>query len=112
MTQTPSPTPRTWQAFEALVDAEEYFTFFDLPFDPQVVNVNRLHILQKFSRNLEAIEEAGSELTETERLTLARQALQEAYQTFLDSNAQAQKLFKVFNQKPQGVVLISEITSS
>ena len=111
MTQTPSPT-RSWQAFEALVDAEEYFTFFDLPFDPQVVNVNRLHILQKFSRNLEVIEETGAELTESERLSLARQALQQAYQTFLESNAQEQKLFKVFHQKPQGVVLLSEITSS
>jgi len=109
MTQTPTPT---WQAFQQLVDAEDYFIFFGLDFDPQVVNVNRLHILRKFSQQLETIEETGAELTETERLTLARQALEQAYHTFLSSTAQEQKLFKVFNQRPPGVVLLSEITGS
>lgn len=101
----------SWKAFESLVDAEDYFIFFGLPYDPSVVNVNRLHILQKFSRNLHTLEETEVELSERKRLALARQALQQAYQTFLDSTPQDQKLFKVFNQRPPGLVLLSEITS-
>ncbi len=103
---------QNWETFQALVDAEDYFTFFGLPYDPQVVNVNRLHILQKFAQNLAALEETVADPTEAERLNFACQALQEAYQTFIESSPLDLKLFKVFNQRPQGVVLLSEVTSS
>ncbi len=106
---TSQPSP--WQAFQSLVDAEDYFTFFELPFDPQVVSVNRLHILRKFSHNLEAVPLPGPELTKEEWRQRARQALEQAYQTFLQSSPQEQKLFKVFHQPSPGVVLLSEITS-
>ena len=35
--------------FKKLVDAEEFFIFFNLPYDQKFVNVNRLHILTMFS---------------------------------------------------------------
>ena len=38
--------------FKKLVDAEEFFIFFNLPYDQKFVNVNRLHILKKFSQTL------------------------------------------------------------
>jgi nitrogenase-stabilizing/protective protein len=106
-----SSQKQPWQDFQSLVNAEDYFSFFDLPYDPQVVNVNRLHILRQFSNNLEAVPQPDLELAETAWVDLARQALQQAYETFLHSTPQDQKLFKVFHQPSPGVVLLSEITS-
>ena len=36
---------KTLTQFNQLHDAEDYFEFFGLSYDPQVVNINRLHIL-------------------------------------------------------------------
>ncbi|MGB8702384.1 MAG: nitrogenase-stabilizing/protective protein NifW [Thermosynechococcaceae cyanobacterium] len=100
----------TLAEFEQLVDAEQYFAFFELPYDPQVVNVNRLHILQKFAQAVREINGASA-LSEADRLEAYRLALQQSYDTFVSSNAQEQKLFKVFQQKPQNVVLLKDIAS-
>jgi nitrogenase-stabilizing/protective protein len=37
------------QTFKQITQAEDYFAFFGLPYDPHFLNVNRLHILQKFA---------------------------------------------------------------
>ena len=100
---------KTLADFNRLVDAEEYFEFFDLPYDPQIVSVNRLHILQKFSQLIQSSEREAAELSEAEKLNQYRTALQQAYNLFLTSTPVEQKLFKVFNEKPKNVVLISEI---
>jgi nitrogenase-stabilizing/protective protein len=102
---------RTLAEFNQLVDAEQYFEFFNLPYDPQIVNVNRLHILQKFSQNVKAIEATATASSEAERLSEFRAALEQAYGVFLTSNAVEQKLFKVFNEKPQNIVLLSELNA-
>ncbi|MFS8874265.1 nitrogenase-stabilizing/protective protein NifW [Synechococcus sp. R5-13] len=85
---------RRWKDFQALVNAEDYFAFFELPYDPRVVNVNRLHILRKFAQYLGPLE--CFQGSEEERLEQARQALEKAYQTFLTSTPQQEKLFRVF----------------
>jgi nitrogenase-stabilizing/protective protein len=89
----------TWDLdrFNKLVDAEEYFEFFQLPYDQKVVNVNRLHILKKFSQFMTEVDENNSEITSQEKLNLYRLALDKAYQVFLESTPHEQKLFKVFN---------------
>jgi nitrogenase-stabilizing/protective protein len=99
----------TWDfaKFKTLVDAEEYFDFFQLPYDPQVVNVNRLHILRKFSQSLKEIDATNP--TEEQKFEQYRLAFQKAYEVFLSSTAVDEKLFKVFQQKPANVVLLSEI---
>ena len=99
----------TLAEFNQLTDAEQYFEFFNLPYDPQVVNVNRLHILQKFSNFVKHMGADWANLSEAEQLNQYRSALQRAYDLFLSTNALDEKLFKVFNQKPQSVVLLSEI---
>jgi nitrogenase-stabilizing/protective protein len=103
----------TWNfnAFQKIVDAEDYFKFFQLPYDQQVVNVNRLHILQKFSQYIQKIEQQNPELNQEEKLNQYRVALEKAYQVFLESTPQEQKLFKVFKEKPKNVVTLTEITS-
>ncbi len=100
---------KTLAEFEQLVDAEQYFEFFNLPYDPQFVNVNRLHILQKFSKAIKAINAESPELSPERKLERYQVALQEAYNTFVTSSPLQEKLFKVFNDKPQNVVLLSEI---
>lgn len=103
---------RTLAQFNQLIDAEEYFEFFGLDYDPQVVNVNRLHILQLFSNRLQEIAPTPQTATESERLNQYRLALQQAYEVFVDSNAREQKLFKVFNEQPKNFVAIGQITQA
>ena len=90
-----------YEKFVQLSDAEEYFEFFQLPYDQKVINVNRLHILKKFSEFIQQIDENNSELSNSEKLSIYRDALEQAYQIFLESTPLEQKLFKVFKQKPK-----------
>ncbi|MBE9005092.1 nitrogenase-stabilizing/protective protein NifW [Fortiea sp. LEGE XX443] len=97
--------------FKKLSDAEEFFQFFELPYDSKIVNVNRLHILKKFSQYVQEIDENSTDLSSEEKLHQYSLALQTAYQVFIDSTAQEQKLFKVFKDKPKNVITLTEITS-
>jgi nitrogenase-stabilizing/protective protein len=99
----------TTLAFNHITEAEDYFAFFSLPYDPQYLNVNRLHILKKFSR---LIKEQGIEhpnLNNQEVFGQYRALLQEAYSLFQTSSPQEQKLFKVFQETPGNVVMLSDI---
>lgn len=93
--------------FNQLKDAEEYFEFFGLTYDPKVVNINRLHILRKFSQ---FVQEVDKNQSEAEILAAYSQQLRNAYDLFLTSNSVEQKLFKVFQDKPNNVVKLSDIT--
>jgi len=103
----------TWDynKFKTLVDAEEYVEFFQLPYDQNIVHVNRLHILKKFSQFIQEIDEKYTDLSISDRLNKYREAFSKAYEVFLESTPQEQKLFKVFNEKPKNVVALTEITS-
>ncbi|AFY58562.1 Nitrogen fixation protein NifW [Rivularia sp. PCC 7116] len=102
---------KSLEDFKKLVNTEDYFQFFDLEYDQKVVHVNRLHILQKFSEFINEIDKNNSELNEEERLGKYREALESAYQVFIESTPQQEKLFKVFHQKPKNVVKLTEIDS-
>ncbi|MBD2202800.1 nitrogenase-stabilizing/protective protein NifW [Calothrix sp. FACHB-1219] len=97
--------------FKKLVDAEEFFQFFNLPYDQNFVNVNRLHILKKFSQFMREVDENSPDLTPEEKLAQYAIALQKAADVFVESTPQEQKLFKVFNDKQKNVVKLTEITS-
>ena len=82
-----------------LEGAEEFMEFFELEFDQRVVHVNRLHILQRFHDYLmkTALPDNDEAKYEAYRNALAR-----AYQDFVNSDAQTEKVFKVFQQgQPQ-----------
>ncbi len=102
---------QTLEEFNQLVNTEDYFKFFELEYDQKVVHVNRLHILQKFSANIKEIDKNNSGLKDSELLGKYREALENAYQLFIESTPQEQKLFKVFHQKPKNVVKLTEIDS-
>ncbi|MEM6255457.1 MAG: nitrogenase-stabilizing/protective protein NifW [Cyanobacteria bacterium P01_D01_bin.156] len=97
---------RTLAQFNQLKDAEDYFKFFGLTYDPKVVNINRLHILRKFSQ---LVQEEDKAQPEAQKLNAYRQALQTAYNLFLTSSSVEQKLFKVFQDQPKNVVKLSDI---
>jgi nitrogenase-stabilizing/protective protein len=101
--------PKTLADFHGIVNAEDYFEFFELPYDPKIVNVNRLHILQKFSQFMQTIN-PDTTADEAEILNQYRVALQNAYNLFITSSPLEQKLFKVFQNKPQNVVMLSDIS--
>ncbi|MEO0704967.1 MAG: nitrogenase-stabilizing/protective protein NifW [Cyanobacteria bacterium J06649_5] len=97
---------KTLAQFNCLKDAEEYFEFFELPYDPQALNINRLHILRKFSQLAQDQDKAQNE---AQTLAAYRQALITAYDLFLTSSSVEQKLFKVFQERPKNVVMVSDI---
>ncbi|MEO0434651.1 MAG: nitrogenase-stabilizing/protective protein NifW [Cyanobacteria bacterium J06656_5] len=97
---------RTLTQFNQLKDAEDYFEFFGLTYDPNVVNVNRLHILRKFAQ---LVQDEDKSQSEEKKLNAYRRALQISYDLFLTSSSVEQKLFKVFQDKPKNVVMLSDI---
>ncbi|NES72777.1 nitrogenase-stabilizing/protective protein NifW [Okeania sp. SIO2B3] len=101
---------KTLTDFQKLVDAEDFLSFFDIPYDQTAVNVNRLHILKMFSGAIAEVD-GKTGLAEAEKLTAYKTALESAYQTFLTSSAQEQKVFPVFQQEHKDVVKLTEITA-
>ncbi|MGF1479956.1 MAG: nitrogenase-stabilizing/protective protein NifW [Cyanophyceae cyanobacterium] len=103
-------TPKNLATFQNLVNAEEYLQFFNIDYDPEFVNINRLHILKQFSLLIREVDQAFPDVDEAERLEKYRLALEEAYQVFLTSSPLETKLFKVFQTKPKNFVSLEELT--
>ncbi|BBE50648.1 Nitrogenase-stabilizing/protective protein NifW [Ferriphaselus amnicola] len=97
------------EALEELVSAEDFLDYFGIEYDPSVVQVNRLHILQRYHNYI-----AKSVLPELEsaRRLVYITTLQQAYQDFVISDALTEKVFKVFHMhEPQTkFVPLSSIT--
>jgi len=88
------------EAMEDLESAEDFLDYFGIPFDPAVVHVNRLHILQRFH---DYVVEAGAMPEAAEqRRAVYRRLLGQAYDDFVRSDALTEKVFKVFHMhEPQ-----------
>ena len=97
------------EAMEELVSAEDFLNYFGIEYDPSVVHVNRLHILQRFHNYLG---KAVMPADETAQRAVYVTALQQAYQDFVKSDALTEKVFKVFHMHEPQVkfVPISSIT--
>ncbi len=102
-------TPKTLAQFKTLTDAEDYLQFFDIEYDRDFVNINRLHILKQFSLLINEVDKAFPDVTETEKLDKYRLALEEPYQVFLTSSPLETKLFKVFQTKPKNFVSLDDL---
>lgn len=84
---------------DELVSAEDFLRYFDIPFDERVVNVNRLHILQRYHDYL-----AKTVLPEDleARIDSYRALLIKAYSDFVHSDAKTEKALKIYkNLEPQ-----------
>jgi len=75
--------------------AEEFLNFFNVDFVPQVVHVNRLHILKRFHQYLKQ-KPVPAGISEDMEFAAYRLKLQKAYQDFVESNSLNEKVFKVF----------------
>lgn len=84
------------ESLQELVSAEDFLEYFAVPFDPQVVQVNRLHILQRFHDYL-AKQAPNLPPEEEAQRGIYRLWLERAYQDFVASSAQAEKVFRVFH---------------
>jgi nitrogenase-stabilizing/protective protein len=86
--------------YDELSSAEDFLTFFGIAFDPKVVYVNRLHIMQRFH---DYLAQAG-ELPEAigARREIEKRLLERAYQDFVVSNALTEKVFAVFHEVHSG----------
>ena len=80
------------QQLKALSSAEDFLHYFGVPFDQQVINVSRLHILKRFFQYLRQ-----QNLTEqTDELGLFiqyREQLVKAYADFVTSTPAQEKVF-------------------
>lgn len=100
---------KTLADFNRLGTAEEYLEYFEIEYDSQFVNINRLHILKKFSDLIREVNIYFPDLTETEKFDKYREALTEAYDLFLTKSPLETKLFKVFQEKPNNIVMLNDI---
>ena len=76
-----------------LSSAEDFLNHFEIEFDPKVVHVNRLHILQRFHDYLE--KDPGEPKGEAECEAYYKGFLRKAYEDFEQSDALTEKVFKV-----------------
>ena len=80
----------------SLETAEDFLDHFAIRYDQRVVDVNRLHILQRLHDRLAATDLDGMDderLYETMSVFLGQ-----AYDDFVTSDARTEKVFKVFHQ--------------
>lgn len=94
------------EAMEELVSAEDFLEFFGIAFDQTVVHVNRLHIMQRYHNYLG---KAGDLEAHDDAVLHAvyRQLLARAYQDFVESDAQTEKVFKVFHMHEPQTTFVS-----
>lgn len=88
-----------------LASAEEFLDFFRLEYQQEVVNVNRLHILQRFHQYMRQTKGLG-EMDEKLQYEKCGELLARAYQDFVSSSAVREKVFKVFRDA-EGIKTIS-----
>lgn len=91
------------EALEELVSAEDFLDYFDVPYEASVVQVNRLHILQRFHDYLTK-QAPNLPPDENAQRSIYRLWLERAYKDFVESNALNEKVFAVFQHvdKPGG----------
>lgn len=83
------------EELEELESAEDFLNYFQLDYIPSVVHINRLHILQRFHDYLQQAADGMPE-DETPKRAVYSKLLLRAYQDFVESDAQTEKVFKVF----------------
>lgn len=79
---------------DELSSAEEFLEYFGIAYEPSVVHVNRLHILQRFHDHIDGVEPMPE--SDEQRHKIYADLLNRAYNDFVTSDALTEKVFKVF----------------
>lgn len=97
-----------------LGSAEEFFRTLDVPFDPQVLRVARLHILKRMGEIIGAL---ADDAPEADARFACREALAAAYEEFTTKAPIETRLFKVLRDRDParparrgGFVPLSDLT--
>ena len=80
------------EQLSTLSSAEDFFLFLDVPYEPAVLHVARLHILRRMGDNLR---NASPESDDTKARACFRAHLERAYQDFVHSSPIRERVFKV-----------------
>jgi nitrogenase-stabilizing/protective protein len=88
-----------------LTSVEEFLDHFNIDYDPTVIRVSRLHIMQRFHQYLRQTPGLG-EMGEVEVRAICRKHLTQAYQDFVESTPLKEKVFKVL-RTAEGVSTVS-----
>ena len=94
------------EEMEELESAEDFLQYFQLQYDQSVVHVNRLHILQRFHDYLQQGADSMPD-DETAKRAVYSKLLLRAYQDFVESDAQTEKVFKVFHMDEPQTAFVS-----
>ena len=88
------------EELQQLSSAEEFLDFLDVPYDPQIVHVARLHIMRRMGQYLRGSEVEGAleGADDTALRTLCRDHLKTAYDDFVASSPIAERVFKVHQE--------------
>jgi nitrogenase-stabilizing/protective protein len=90
--------PESLEHFDCDLDeletAEDFLNYFGVGFEPALVQVNRLHILQRFHDYLGEADAFPDTLKS--RFRHYADCLERAYRDFVDSDARTEKVFRVF----------------
>lgn len=95
---------------EDLESAEDFLQYFGVDYDQTVVHVNRLHILQRFHDYLAKSADSMPHKNDLKKGFYLK-LLQQAYEDFVDSDAQTEKVFKVFKASEPAFVSLDDIQS-
>ena len=90
-----------------LASAEEFLDYFEIDYDPKVVMVNRLHILQRFHDYLEM--KSRKPVEGESWWDFYTGQLKQAYGDFVRSDALTEKVFKVFKTNQPTFVPLDEV---
>lgn len=93
-------------ALEELSSAEDFLLYFNIEYEQSIVHVNRLHILQRFNDYLAMAQESMPDDADA-MFEVYASLLTRAYQDFVDSDAQTEKVFKVFRMNEPQTAFVS-----
>lgn len=96
-------------ALKELSSAEDFLEFFGIEYDACVVQVNRLHILQRFHDYIQTANPLPSDDESQQRLYA--QLLKQAYEDFVYSDARTEKVFQVFKEKPTSQITLIPVAT-
>ena len=89
----------TIEQLSKLSSAEEFFHLLDVPYDPSILNVARLHILRRMG---EYLKHAPAEAVEGSERAHFRAHLLQAYEDFVRSSPLDERVFKVLKDAVRG----------
>lgn len=84
----------------SLSSAEDIFIYLLLPYDQQVLDIARLHIMKRLGQYLKGADFSG--LDDEQTFLATRQHLKRAYLDFVESTPLREKVFKVFSARAAG----------